>query len=105
MPKGSQGQRDQPGAVVASAGVRSARVVARCHGLNGGVLRAHRRDLTNPGSQESARKLADWVSGAALGSQAMTATVQMMISRYRADQTARYIANGDTKPLDGYENG
>jgi len=36
---------------------------------------------------------------------AMTAMVQMMISRYRADQTARYIAKGDTKPLDGYENG
>ncbi len=36
---------------------------------------------------------------------AMTAMVQMMISRYRADQTARYIAKGGTKPLDGYENG
>lgn len=34
-----------------------------------------------------------------------TAMVQMMISRYRADQTARYIAKGGTKPLDGYENG
>jgi hypothetical protein len=36
---------------------------------------------------------------------AMTAMVQMMISGYRADQTARYIAKGGTKPLDGYENG
>ena len=36
---------------------------------------------------------------------AMTAMVQMMISRYRADQTALYIAKGGTKPLDGYENG
>lgn len=35
----------------------------------------------------------------------MTGMVQMMISRYRADQTARYIAKGGTKPLDGYENG
>jgi hypothetical protein len=35
----------------------------------------------------------------------MTAMVQAMISRYRADQTARYIAKGGTKPLDGYENG
>jgi hypothetical protein len=33
------------------------------------------------------------------------AMVQMMISRYRADQTGRYIARGGTKPLDGYENG
>ncbi|HUB40556.1 MAG TPA: hypothetical protein VMA72_17045 [Streptosporangiaceae bacterium] len=36
---------------------------------------------------------------------AMIAMVQMMVSRYRADQTARYIAKGGTKPLDGYENG
>jgi hypothetical protein len=36
---------------------------------------------------------------------AMTAMVQMMISRYRADQTRRYIAKGGTKPLDGYESG
>jgi hypothetical protein len=33
------------------------------------------------------------------------AMVQMMISRYRADQTGRYIARGGTKPLDGHENG
>jgi hypothetical protein len=35
----------------------------------------------------------------------MAAMIQMMISRYRADQTARYLAKGGTKPLDGYENG
>jgi hypothetical protein len=33
------------------------------------------------------------------------AMVQMMISRYRAGQTGRYIAKGGTKTLDGYENG
>jgi hypothetical protein len=28
-----------------------------------------------------------------------------MISRYRANHTARYIAKGGTEPLDRYENG
>ena len=45
------------------------------------------------------------ILGLLWGAIALTAMVQMMISRYRADQTARYLAGGGTKPLDGYENG
>ena len=45
------------------------------------------------------------ILGLLWGAVAMTAMIQMMISRYRADQTARYIAKGGAKPLDGYENG